>query len=83
MPETEPEKHHHKQHRPDPLILGMGDLEVLELILTSGELQLIQQAEQGQLPCPDCEQPLSWVAMIAEEYEGLVLVCPGCGLCEC
>jgi hypothetical protein len=82
IPEREPENHHCEPHRPEPLILTLGDLELLELILTADEFELIQRSEQGQLPCPDCEQPLGWVAMIAEEYEGLALVCLSCGRCE-
>jgi hypothetical protein len=82
MPETEPRNRQFDPHRPDPLILTLGDLELLELILTAEEVELIQRAERRELSCPDCEQPLDWVAMIAEEYEGLVLVCLGCGRCE-
>ena len=82
MPETELSHHQGDPHRPDPLILTLADLELLDLILTAEEVELIQRAERKELPCPDCEQPLGWVAMIAEEYEGLILVCLGCGRCE-
>jgi hypothetical protein len=82
MPETQPGNHQCEPHRPDPLILGLGDLEVLELILTADEFELIHRAERRELPCPDCEEPLGWVTMIAEEYEGLALVCLRCGRCE-
>lgn len=68
--------------RPEPLILSGEDLGFLELLLTPQELALLHQVEQGSLPCPACEQPLAGWVMIAEEYEGLTLVCWGCGLCE-
>ena len=68
--------------RPEPLILTPQDQELLELLLPAEEIALLHQVEQGQVPCPACDQPLQGMVMIAEEYEGLTLVCWGCGLCE-
>lgn len=68
--------------RPEPLILTQQDQELLELLLPAEEIALLHQVEQGQVPCPACDQPLQGMVMIAEEYEGLTLVCLGCGLCE-
>lgn len=68
--------------RPEPLILTQQDHDLLPLLLPAEEIALLHQVEQGLVPCPACEHPLQGMVMIAEEYEGLTLVCPGCGLCE-
>ena len=71
-----------EQPRPEPLILTQQDQDLLELLLPAEEVALLHQVEQGQVPCPACDHPLQGMVMIAEEYEGLTLVCWGCGLCE-
>lgn len=68
--------------RPAPLILTQQDEDLLDLLLPAEEVALLHQVEQGQVACPACDQPLHGMVMIAEEYEGLTLVCLGCGLCE-
>lgn len=68
--------------RPEPLIFTAQDVDVLKHILPAEELALFHQAQQGELLCLSCEQPLLGLVMIAEEYEGLTLVCLGCGYCE-
>lgn len=69
-------------HRPEPLIFTRADKDLLELILTDQELTRLHQAEQGEALCLACEQPMYGIVMIAPEYEGLTLVCVGCGWCE-
>ncbi len=68
--------------RPDPLVLTEQDQDLLNILLTDQELAQVEQVQEGNLPCPMCEQPLDWLVMIAQEYEGLTLVCCGCGFCE-
>lgn len=68
--------------RPEPLIFTAQDADLLEYILSVDELALFHQANRGELLCLECEQPFLGVVMIAEEYEGLTLVCLGCGYCE-
>ena len=79
MPEHEPTL---LPDRPDPLIFTAQDADLLKQILPAEELALFQQANRGELLCLQCEQPVLGVVMIAEEYEGLTLVCLGCGYCE-
>ncbi len=79
MSEREPSAH---ATRPEPLILSSQDLDVLVHILPGEELARFQQANRGELLCLNCDQPLLGLVMIAEEYEGLTLVCLGCGWCE-
>lgn len=69
-------------NRPEPLIFTVQDTDLLEYLLPAEELALFQQANRGELLCLACEQPLLGLVMIAEEYEGLTLVCLGCGYCE-
>ena len=73
---------HPQFDRPEPLILTGRDADLLQTLLPAAELERLQQAEAGQLPCPSCETPLWGLVMIALEYQGLTLVCPGCGFCE-
>jgi hypothetical protein len=68
--------------RAAPLILTAQDVDLLEYILSTEELELLKQADRGELLCFHCEQSVLGVVMIAEEYEGLTLVCLGCGYCE-
>lgn len=68
--------------RAAPLILTVQDIDLLEYILSAEELELLKRADQGELLCLHCEQPFLGVVMIAEEYEGLTLVCLECGYCE-
>lgn len=80
---TEPEPQPGAQsHPPNPLILTERDQDLLAFILSPDDLALIETAKEGELPCPLCDQPLDWLVMIAEEYEGVTLVCCGCGFCE-
>ncbi len=68
--------------RPEPLILTEQDMDLLRYLLSTEELAQFERANRGELLCLNCEQPvLGWV-MIAEEYEGLTLVCLECGWCE-
>lgn len=69
-------------NRPEPLVFSIQDADLLEYILPAEELALFEQANRGELLCLTCEQPLLGLVMIAEEYEGLTLVCLGCGYCE-
>jgi hypothetical protein len=73
---------HPLPNQPDPLIFTAQDTDLLEHILPAEELALFQQASRGELLCLNCEQPLWGLVMIAEAYEGLTLVCLGCGYCE-
>lgn len=68
--------------RSEPLIFTAQDADLLEHILSVQELDRFWQANRGELLCLECEQPLFGIVMIAEEYEGLTLVCLGCGYCE-
>lgn len=79
MPEREPPS---LPDRPDPLILTAQDADVLAYILPAEDLDLFTRANRGEVFCPQCDQPLLGMVMIAEEYEGLTLVCLGCGCCE-
>lgn len=69
-------------NRPEPLIFTAQDADLLEHILPAEELALFKRANRSELLCLTCEQPLLGLVMIAEEYEGLTLVCLGCGYCE-
>lgn len=69
-------------NRPEPLIFTAQDTDLLEHILPVEELTLFEQANRGELLCLTCEQPLLGLVMLAEEYEGLTLVCLECGYCE-
>lgn len=64
-----------------PLVLMAQDEDVLRYILPAEELELLKRADQGELLC-FCGHPFLGVMMIAEEYEGLTLICLGCGYCE-
>lgn len=68
--------------RPAPLILTEQDMDLVVYLLSREELAQFEQANRGELLCLNCEQPLLGLVMIAEEYEGLTLVCLGCGWCE-
>ena len=68
--------------RPEPLIFTAQDADLLQHILPAEELVLFRQANRGELRCLQCEQPVLGVVMLAEEYEGLTLVCLSCGFCE-
>jgi hypothetical protein len=57
-------------------------MDLLPYILPPAELSRFEQANRGELSCLVCEQPVLGLVMIAEEYEGLTLVCVECGYCE-
>jgi hypothetical protein len=58
-----------------------------EDILTADQAELLQRAERGEVPCPNCGQPLyaqMVVSTVPDLYAGVLLFCTdsACGFVE-
>ena len=52
-----------------------------EEILTTLEAEVLQKAEAGVLPCPQCGRVLGAEMIVSADYEGVLLSCPERGIC--
>ena len=69
-------------HRQLKLLESRAEYEVRpEDVLTSQEVDMLQRADKGELPCPECNEPLRASVIRSEVCNGVVLFCE-CGFEE-